>query len=87
VANHLHIGHGSAQKITPVFHIAKWAATQCSANYCDMLKAAIQSKYQGQLLEGVLFLHKTDNPQSSELLKSSGNCTLRCWNTLRIAQT
>jgi len=28
-----------------------------------MLKAAIQSKYQGQLLEGVLFLHKTDNPQ------------------------
>jgi len=65
VANHLQIGHGSTQKITTVFHIAKWAATQCSANYCgicDMLKAAIQSKYQGQLLEGVLFLHKTDNP-------------------------
>jgi hypothetical protein len=48
-----------------------------------MLKAAIQSKYQGQLLAGVLFLHKTDNPQTvSELLKSSGNRTLRCWNTL-----
>jgi hypothetical protein len=29
-----------------------------------MVKAAIQSKYQGQLPEGVLFLHKTDNPQT-----------------------
>ena len=42
-------------------------ATQRSANYCEMcdkLKAAIQSKYQGQLLQGVLFLYKTDNPQT-----------------------
>jgi hypothetical protein len=52
-----------------------------------MLKAAIQSKYQGQLLEGVLFLHKTDFPQSSDLLKSSGNRKVECWNTLRTALT
>ena len=68
MANHLQIGHGSTHKIThnkPVFHIEKWVATQHSANYCDisnMLKAVIQSTYEGQLLEGVLFLHKTDNP-------------------------
>lgn len=65
-------------------------STQRSANdcdICDMLKAAIQSKYQGQLLEGVLFLHKTDFPQSSDLLKSSGNRKVECWNTLRTALT
>jgi hypothetical protein len=29
-----------------------------------MLKEAIQSKCQGQLLDGVTFLHKTDIPQT-----------------------